>query len=866
MFAAPLALLGLVALPGILLLLRLNPPPARRIAFPPMALLRNLPAAQTTPRGIPLWLLILRIAAATLVILGLAAPSLHQPPALPGDGPVLLVIDNGWASAADWQQRHDAAASLITAAARAGRDIAILATAGDAAGTAPRITGVMTGDAAVQIINAMQPEPWPPDRTADSIALRGAPERTRIYLADGITDGAGFADFLKILSPTRTLAGPNLPPLLLPPHLGPDGSLIVHLDNPPENARLTATNANGEILASAGFSATGDAAITLPLPIAARITALSLQGPQTAGGTVLLDGTMHAALVGLAAGSNTADLPFLGPLYYIRRALPPGSQVFSGDLASLIGAKVNLIVLADLPLTPPQQVIVRSYIAQGGIVIRFAGPITSADPDPVTPDPLLPGDRRLGGALTWASPESIAPFPPDTAFAGLETDPAVTVSRQILADPTRLAPATIWASLTDGTPLVLGTRIGKGYLISFLTTANADWSNLALYGLFPAMLDRLAGLAEGGAPRPGLVLPLGSALSAFGTLSPATGSIAIPAGRLATTVISPAAPPGLYGEGGVSLALNLGGHIPPPQAAVLPDATPFTGPAAVNFGPPMIAAALLLLTFDLAISLLRRGLLAIPRLAVLALVLLPLAGHAQSAALQPTLGYLQSDDPATDQMVDDALSYLSAEVSAHTSAQLAAPVGLDPAVDDLSLFPLIYWLIRPDTPAPAPAACAALTSYMSHGGLLVIDTVGGDSGDAGSGAAFSPGTDAALARATACLVLPPLSPLSPADVLAHCFYIIDDFPGRFAGAPVLIAAPAARDADGVTPVIVSQNDWAGAWARDANGTPEQTPIPGGDDQRVIADRFGTNLVIYALTGSYKADQTDVPALLDKLGQ
>jgi hypothetical protein len=111
-----------------------------------------------------------------------------------------------------------------------------------------------------------------------------------------------------------------------------------------------------------------------------------------------------------------------------------------------------------------------------------------------------------------------------------------------------------------------------------------------------------------------------------------------------------------------------------------------------------------------------------------------------------------------------------------------------------------------------------------------------------------------------------LQPLTPDNVLAHCFYIVQDFPGKFDGAPVLLATPAARDADGVTPVIITQNDWAAAWARDAAGNTEQMPIPGGDEQRQVADWFGTNLVIYALTGSYKADQANLTGLLDRLGQ
>jgi hypothetical protein len=189
-----------------------------------------------------------------------------------------------------------------------------------------------------------------------------------------------------------------------------------------------------------------------------------------------------------------------------------------------------------------------------------------------------------------------------------------------------------------------------------------------------------------------------------------------------------------------------------------------------------------------------------------------------------------------------------------------------PGKDDLSLYPLIYWPLLPDAAPPTPAACAALTSYMQHGGLLVIDTEGGDADAQGSGAGFSPGAGETLRQSTACLNLPPLQPLTADNVLAHCFYIVQDFPGLFDGAPVLVATAAARDADGVTPVIIGQNDWVGAWARDASGNPEQTPIPGGDDQRLLADWFGTNLVIYALTGSYKADQANLPGLLDRLGQ
>ncbi|MEI9887355.1 MAG: hypothetical protein WDN08_12785 [Rhizomicrobium sp.] len=41
-------------------------------------------------------------------------------------------------------------------------------------------------------------------------------------------------------------------------------------------------------------------------------------------------------------------------------------------------------------------------------------------------------------------------------------------------------------------------------------------------------------------------------------------------------------------------------------------------------------------------------------------------------------------------------------------------------------------------------------------------------------------------------------------------------------------------------------------------------VPGGERQRELAYRFGINLVMYALTGNYKADVVHVPALLQRL--
>ncbi len=70
--------------------------------------------------------------------------------------------------------------------------------------------------------------------------------------------------------------------------------------------------------------------------------------------------------------------------------------------------------------------------------------------------------------------------------------------------------------------------------------------------------------------------------------------------------------------------------------------------------------------------------------------------------------------------------------------------------------------------------------------------------------------------------------------------------------------------DEVSPIIIGSADWAHAWAVDASGNTPFAVIPGGAEQRLLAYRFGLNIVIYALTGSYKADQVHVPMLLKRL--
>ncbi len=365
----------------------------------------------------------------------------------------------------------------------------------------------------------------------------------------------------------------------------------------------------------------GTAPIVLPPELRNRLSRLVLEGPPTAASVALLDERWRRRPVGILAGDlATADTPFAGPLYYLRRALTPFTEVREADLATLLQRELSVVILADRPLPAgPERDALTHWVEQGGLLIRFAGPRTAEQPigetDPLMPVKLLGGDRQLGGALSWAEPAGVAQFPASSPFAGLTVPNEVKVSRQVLAEPSADLANHTWAALADGTPLVTEAARGAGRIVLFHVTANADWSNLPLSGLFVDMLRRLVALSAGVATTAdNTVLVPAETLDGYGLLStPPQAATGLPASEIARTVASPRHPPGLYGPENGRRALNLGANLPSPETApAIPGARMEGLQAAVPeraLGPPLLAAAVLLLALDMLIALGLRGLL-----------------------------------------------------------------------------------------------------------------------------------------------------------------------------------------------------------------------------------------------------------------
>ena len=136
----------------------------------------------------------------------------------------------------------------------------------------------------------------------------------------------------------------------------------------------------------------------------------------------------------------------------------------------------------------------------------------------------------------------------------------------------------------------------------------------------------------------------------------------------------------------------------------------------------------------------------------------------------------------------------------------------------------------------------------------------------------------ALRNILSSLDIPELEPVPRDHVLTKTFYLLKDFPGRFSNGRLWVEAlpeqnedeedanRPARAGDGVSSIIITSNDLAGAWAQRPDGQ-YMLPVDASEQrQREFAFRAGVNIVMYTLTGNYKADQVHVPALLERLGQ
>ena len=907
-FTAPWLLVGLFALPLLWILLRAVPPAPIRRVFPGVALLLGLNDETVQADRTPWWLLLLRALVMACLIIGLAGPIVNPAPKGQNLSKLLVVLEGSWADASDWEAQQLAALEVVQQSGNQGRPVAFLQL------TAPQKDLVFSAASeAARAIKAAEPNAWLPKRNwqgqFDSLG-----DFDTHWLASPL-DWPGRDRLVRDLlrhGSVEVAMSRSSPIGLLPVRAAAQGIEI-------SAVRMTAGQAQGVVVdilgldpsgverrlqsAEMGFSAQDLRATTtvdLPLEMRNRISRLVVVGHKSAAAVRLTDDRIQRPEIAILTGetSDREGLILFAPDHYLTQALSPVADLIDGTLDDVLLANPDAIILADVAKVASKEALA-DWVAEGGTLLRFAGPrLAAAQFEAQTRDPLLPvklraGGRTVGGAMSWGAPKTLQSFEIDTPFYGLPVPDEVTVTAQVLAEPGPDLASHVIARLSDGTPLVTRRQLGQGQVVLFHVTANTEWSNLPISGLFVSMLERLSVIGSAAnfeaESLAGSTWQLVQQMDGAGELMRVGDRAGIAGAELAQAAISAQTPAGLYQGQDRRWARNILSDDSQLTPARWPDEGRLLGQDQARshrLGAWFLTLALCLLIADVVASLwlsgrLRGGVLAAVTGALLTSISPEnaLAQMSQDRAIAASravvLAYVETQDARQDEISRAGLLGLSQALFQRTSIEPAPPMGLSLARDELSFFPFLYWPITLGQQALSSEELSKLNRYLKGGGMILFDTRDGDIARVGQ----TTKEGRVLQQLASGLNLPPLAPIAPDHVLTRSFYLLQDFPGRYPRGGIWVEAPQNSGVqvegmpfrnlnDGVTPVVIGGNDWAAAWAVDEAGEPLLPVGRGmaGERQREIALRFGVNLIMHVLTGNYKSDQVHVPELLKRLGE
>jgi len=904
-FSQPILLAALALLPVFWWVLRALPPEPVLRSFPPLRLLRNLQDKTNSPQSIPLWLRLLRLLMVIAVILAASGPIWVPADKTNNDKPLLLIVDDGWASADNWPKIKAGVLAYIAQSEVSGQPVSLIFSTKTQPGnqkiefsSPPKLR---------QKIKSSEPHPFAPDHGQTSKRLKDASTKVFadkdlqiVWFSDGNDYGQAKQLLLQLqeIGELQVLQASGERAIRITSLHSKTGGIEIDLTRRSANSvfsgRIFAEDQKNNILAGKDFVLAKDqrqvtVSIQLPLEVRNRIGAVRVQGIRSAAAVHLLDQSWVRPSIGvLAARSRNSDQPLLSERFYLEKALRPFAEISEINLDDDNEKLPQIMVWLDTgKLSQSAFARLSQYVEDGGFLIRFAGPLLAEHQDDLTPVALRTGGRLLGSALGWDQPQQLAEFSDDSPFFGLDSTALINVKKQVLAESVAGLSDHVWARLTDGTPLITSAKRGNGRIVLFHVTASADWSDLPLSGIFVQMLNRLLPMATKPMSEQTTDGKLTNALQLQMALG-ADGQLRLPDGNQDVLTIDEIAKPvsssfpaGLWSNPQTSLARNVLDHLnlkpfPSVPASVQLRNLETTKP--LQFAGWLLALAFILLILDNLAIMILAGKLPnwrnsdISKTAATLIVFTVIIGGqslpVKAASFDPfavieqtRLAFVSTGNKEIDRLSAAGLTGLSRELYLRTTVEPAEPVAVDLERDDLSVISLLYWpLIEPVT--LSEQAAAQINMYLKNGGMLVIDTQ-----DGGLRAISAGGVDPALQALSMQIDIPAITKIPEDHVLTRAYYLINEFPGRYAGAPLWVEANRKGSSlDGVSSLIIGANDWAAAWAITKDGQ-EMAAVSGEiDSQRELSRRFGINLVMYVLAGNYKADQVHIPALLERLNQ
>lgn len=843
-FATGGLLWALLALPLLYFLVRMLPPQPKEVNFPALRILQGLQGGEALARTPPWWLVLLRVLIAALLVLGVAGPRL-VPRTVLSPQPLVILLDNSWPSAALWPTLERTTRSLLNTASTQNKPVWLWPLSDEA----PPLVWQSAADAQKKLdltqpqqqsLNLPEAFTWLGQHLTTPASI--------LFLSSGVVERTQLPHLTQGRTPDLVYQPSTLPWMIHQVTREGDSLQVVvqSLNAPPEGLTVELHDLTHRVISRAGTST---------LTPQKQEATLQLSGLPTQPGYVTLQGQNHIAawwgvpnLGGqprvLVWAPEQKEFPLLSGRYYIQHALAEEAQIspypdLPDDLTTL-----DAIVAAQVPHHPEK---ILAWVRHGGVYISLAGNWLQGHTDiPLLPSPLRPQPRLLSGPLQLEGAITLTQATASGPLQHMTLDPAALISQQWLPHNGWAEGVEVWLKLKDDTPLVSARKVGQGFVVLVHTGAEAAWSTLPLTGAFPSLLNTLVrlGQKQGSTDTPPLPWPPQQLFDVYSHPSP----LAAQPLTQAHTPVTPHQPIGFYGTPAQPHRLDgqqrLLAPLPPtlwPHAAVR---YYNTQSQSVDLTPWVLLLVICLLLIDTAlrVELRRPG----QRLLLLACLLWPLSAVAETSSPTTALGWIASGDPSVDQITAAGLWGLSQVVNQRTSVTLGTPQKLDPARQNLGLYPLLLWPMVEGQPLPSPPAARALRAYVASGGILLIDSI----------TLRGPAPRQTQTVLNDVLGVS-LAPLETDHTLQRSFYLLrGHIVGRQGNQPLWrdTAGPLAR-------LLVASHDLAGAWAINERGMPQLPMLAGGENTREESWRFGVNLVLYTLLGDYKKDQLHVDTLL-----
>jgi len=892
-FVHPFILSLLVSLPVLWWIMKIIPPRAKTIEFPAFFLLKDIKDKDASAEKTPLWILLIRVFMILFFILAFAEPIINPSKdiVLPKDKDILIVIDNNWEASFNWQSRIDKIKEYINKAKINGNNIDIITTAKSSKNNKIETYYSMQAADALTLVDKIEPMPWGANYEEVGREVKELLGRNSIGKKIFFSSGSyAFSDFVESFDDVVESNKVNTPYIL---RLIDSNSERLNLElirkegavyN--KDLSLLAYDAAGNLLDELKVeypNGKSDYSFTwnMQSEFVKSLSYIEIKGVKAATAKLLFKPSNNNYVVGIAVNEKVSEerRELLSDYYYIKEALVDDVSLEIDKLSDLLNKKLSVIILPDSTmLTLEDRDNLKKWVEAGGFLVRFSGSNLAANiNDELLPVKLRFGERSTSGSMTWEKPIKIAAIPNNSPFFNLEVPKDVEIKSQVLADPSIDVFEKTWLQLEDGTPLITSDKFEGGRIVLVHTSASPKWSNFCYSGLFVNVLKRIILLSDGvnDYNGEGMLEPIWLE-DGFGNLHQFDKkSIVKPVKFGAEFKASPMTPPGIYGDKYGVEVFNAGNYVVNDiSGADLPsgvNVVDYNKSGEINLKPLFLKIAILFLIVDSLAVLWIRGLI-ISVIFTLIIISSNFAIAAEDANINKQefdpinniyFAYIKTDNPDVNNLSYNGLKGLANIVNTRTAIKVEGISAVDPSKSELIYYPFIYWPMASKQRGMSLDAVRNIQNYLLNGGIILFDTI--DQNLKNKGITSTIGQEA-LRDATMALNIPELIKIKEDDILSRSFYLINEYPGLYSGGELWVEKEPNSNNDKITSVIIGSNNWAAVWSNDVADMARYVIEPGGEEQREAAYKFGVNLLIMSLTGSYKSDQIHISHILERIGK